>query len=758
MHLPPVARCRNCGQAANPFDRFCAACGASVVPSATEIIPPEGGPRADRILEALRAATLGEYDVAGELGRGGMAIVYLAHDIQLNRKVAIKALLPELLYTEGMDLRFKQEARVAAKLDHPNILVIYGVRESKDLLYIITKLVDGRPLSAVLRSSDLLPISVAQYVIHRVADALSYAHGEGVVHRDVKPANVMVDRRGSLVVMDFGIAKAVDQANLTRTGLVIGTPAYMSPEQCLAQRVTAAADQYSLGIVAYELLTGRTPFRGSALEMQWAHTREAPEPIRALRPDCPPELEALVSRMLAKKPDDRWPSLQHVVDATALAQGSESAARQHLAALVTSEPGAPLRALPATPISPILSVPPSLDVAPAGVAAPTPVVSVPEPPSREAAQVHDPKASRPKAWRVASTAVAVAAIGTVMVFLRHPWSDTAGKAQSVPPVSPQVSAPNERTGTSPVPRAGALPGVSGDTSAVTTPATGTSPSAPPRTAAASSPTPAKTLGIVALGVSPARALPELVPGDSARIVAYALDTDSQNVPPARIAWRSSADRVATVSPTGWVKAIAPGQAEILVSADTMRRSVSVRVVPPRVARGVVADSGSQAKGGQTRQPETPAPDKSAPAPRVADAPPPARSPSVGGRDSAESAPAPAFTQAVADTLVSEFAAIINARAFDRLTGPSGNRAQSANAQMQRDFLTFLREAQPLASVQRVHVGTAAASGVELTSAIHFTWRNRNGVPFDRIARFSGLAVYTNGGWTLRDVRLLARFW
>ena len=106
----------------------------------------------DRILEALRSATLGEYDIAGELGRGGMAVVFLAHDMQLNRRVAIKALLPELLYTDGMDLRFKQEARVAAKLDHPNILVIYGVRESKDLLYIVTKLVDGRPLSAEERS------------------------------------------------------------------------------------------------------------------------------------------------------------------------------------------------------------------------------------------------------------------------------------------------------------------------------------------------------------------------------------------------------------------------------------------------------------------------------------------------------------------------------------------------------------------------------------------------------------------------------
>ena len=726
MHVPPVTRCRSCGQAANPFDRFCASCGASVVPSATEIIPPEGGPRADRILEALRAATLGEYDIAGELGRGGMAVVYLAHDIQLNRKVAIKALLPELLYTEGMDLRFKQEARVAAKLDHPNILVIHGVRESKDLLYIITKLVDGRPLSGVLRSTDNLPISVAQYVIHQVADALRYAHGEGVVHRDVKPANVMVDRKGSLIVMDFGIAKAVDEANLTRTGLVIGTPTYMSPEQCLAQRVTAAADQYSLGTVAYELLTGRTPFQGSALEMQWAHTREAPEPIRALRPDCPPELEALVSRMLAKKPDDRWPSLQHVVDATTLASGAESAARRHLAALATSEPGTPVRALPATPISPILSVPTPLDAVPVDVAVPVPALSVPEPPSREIVQVRDANPSRPsKGWRVISAVVGIVVIGTSMVLLRHPWSNSAGKPQ---PTAQQVAPPTEPVAPPSVPSVGVLPRVSGDTSAVTRQATvapppqltarptGTPPSAP-----------SKPLGIVAIGVSPARALPDLVPGDSARIVAYALDAELQNVPPSRITWRSSTDRVATVLATGWVKAIAPGEAEILISADTIRRSVYVRVLSPRVARSVVGDSGAQGT----------------------------RAPSTGGRDTAESARVPAFAQAVADRLFNEFAAIINARALARLTGPS---AESAEARMQRDFLTFLRDAQPLAAVQRVRIGAARPAGVELTSAMRFSWRNHAGVPFDRIARFSGVAVYTSDGWTLRDVRLLARFW
>jgi serine/threonine protein kinase len=309
-------------------------------------------------------------------------VVFLAHELQLNRKVAIKVLLPELLYTDGMDRRFKQEARVAAKLDHPNILVIYGVRESKDLLFIVTKLVDGRPLSGVLRRGGQIPLPVAQFIIRQVADALNYAHGEGVVHRDVKPANVMVDRKGNLVVMDFGIAKAVDDANLTRTGLVIGTPAYMSPEQCLSQRVTYAADQYSLGTVAYELLTGVTPFRGSSLEMQWAHVKETPEPVRVLRPDCPPALEALVMRMLAKSPGDRWGSLQDVVDALTLDPASEVAARQHLASIVAGKPGAPLLALPVTPVSPIPRTPLATEIVPAPAPPPAapPAAPVPPPP------------------------------------------------------------------------------------------------------------------------------------------------------------------------------------------------------------------------------------------------------------------------------------------------------------------------------------------------------------------------------------------
>ena len=356
MPVPTEIRCTACGRTTTTADRFCGFCGARLdVENSTpagEITGPHR-PHVDRILTALRTATIGEYDIAGELGRGGMAVVFLAHDLSLNRKVAIKALLPELLYTEGMDRRFKHEARVAAKLDHPNILVIHGVREANDLLFIVMKLVEGLPLSAIAKVSGPLAIPVVRLIVRHVAEALAYAHGEGVVHRDVKPANIMVDRRGNVVVMDFGIAKAADDSHLTRTGLVIGTPAYMSPEQCLAQGVSAASDQYSLGVVAFELLTGRTPFRGSPLEMQWSHATAPAPAVRSLRADCPPDLEALVMRMLAKAPADRWPSLHDVAHALGDDAPTVATARATLIALAHDAPGRRDATLPTTPASPL---------------------------------------------------------------------------------------------------------------------------------------------------------------------------------------------------------------------------------------------------------------------------------------------------------------------------------------------------------------------------------------------------------------------
>src|SRR2546422_1012716 len=259
--------------------------------------------------------TLFRSEVLGELGHGGMATVYLAHDLALDRSVAIKVLAPALLAMgEGMVERFKREARTAAALSHPHIIPIYAVKESGEVLYFVMKYVQGRPLDAVIRDVGPLAIPMVQLILAQVSDALSYAHRHGVVHRDIKSANIMLDEEGWAVVTDFGIAKVLQSQGLTLTGVTVGTPTYMSPEQCAMEEVTGASDQYSLGVVAYEMLTGKPLFEGdSIMSVMYAHFNRRPRPVSALRPECPANLDAAVMRMLEKDPRARWPGMEDVV-------------------------------------------------------------------------------------------------------------------------------------------------------------------------------------------------------------------------------------------------------------------------------------------------------------------------------------------------------------------------------------------------------------------------------------------------------------
>jgi serine/threonine protein kinase len=266
------------------------------------------------LLQRLREATLGVYEIHGELGRGGMATVFLAHEISLDRKVAIKVMSPSMVHGEGMVERFKREARTAAQLSHPNIIPIYAVHETSGLLYIVIKLVEGTPLDAIMRELSQLPVPMVQGILAQVGGALGYAHRHGVIHRDIKPGNILIDDEGWAVVTDFGIAKVTADHGLTSTGMAIGTPTYMSPEQATADNVTGASDQYSLGVVAYEMLTGRPPFTGtSPVQLMYSHNHDTPPDIRKLRPDCPEELCSAVMKMLAKDPADRFLSMEEAV-------------------------------------------------------------------------------------------------------------------------------------------------------------------------------------------------------------------------------------------------------------------------------------------------------------------------------------------------------------------------------------------------------------------------------------------------------------
>jgi serine/threonine protein kinase len=303
--------CAQCETPIGTGTRFCPSCGSLVSAVPGDSGETTGGARGGTyLLERIRQLTAGEFEIERELGRGGMAAVYLAQDIPLDRKVAIKVMMPELSSNVDMAERFKREARTAAGLSHPHIIPIYSVREIDDLLFFVMKYVAGRPLDAIIGETGPLPIPVVRTILSQVASALAFAHRKGIVHRDIKPGNILIDEEGWAVVTDFGIAKVAQQTSLTMAGGTVGTPTYMSPEQCVGGEITGASDQYSLGIVGYQMLVGTLPFEAdTVMSSMWAHVNETPPSIDLARPDCPSRLAAAVTRMLSKDPGDRWPSI-----------------------------------------------------------------------------------------------------------------------------------------------------------------------------------------------------------------------------------------------------------------------------------------------------------------------------------------------------------------------------------------------------------------------------------------------------------------
>ena len=271
-----------------------------------------------------------------------MAAVYLAKDLALGRSVAIKVMAPGLLMGPGMVDRFRQEAVTIANLHHPNIVTIHTVRQAGALHFFVMQVVDGGSLEDILaRPQQPIPVYLAQAILYQLGVGLAYAHRRGVIHRDIKPANVLLDQEGNAILTDFGIAKVTTASNLTQTGSTIGTPAYMSPEQCLARELSGASDQYSLGIVAYEMLTGQPPFSGSPFEIMQAHTSATLPSIREQRDDCPPEMEAAVLRMLAKDPAERFADVAEAIEAVGgYLPGPQDPLRLELARLVTQGAGA----------------------------------------------------------------------------------------------------------------------------------------------------------------------------------------------------------------------------------------------------------------------------------------------------------------------------------------------------------------------------------------------------------------------------------
>ena len=518
------------------------------------------------LLEALRDATLGEYEILAELGRGGMATVFLAHDIQLDRKVAIKVMNPQLVAGEGMVERFKLEARTAAGLSHPHIIPIYAVRQTDDLLYFVMKFIEGRPLDSIIKQSAPLPVPMVRSIVTKVGEALGYAHRRGVVHRDIKPANIMIDIEGMPIVTDFGIAKVADTQGLTMTGATIGTPTYMSPEQCNAQPITGASDQYSLGVMAYEMLTGRPLYDGdSVMTIMFKHVHDAPPAPETLGSQVPRGLAEAITRMLRKAPAERWPSIEDAlpfVVGTSLAY--DDSVRTQMMQFARAGSQREILDRVSTPRSPI----PVAALSGPTESAETVRVASPQQPAPRAKTAAQPPlrpapapAPRSRAGLVVGlVAVLVLGVAGALAVLK-PWagppagSAPAGTVATAPPVAgpppPAATVPAETTGTS-----------------SPTPAS----SAP--TAAPAAPVAAR---VQIAGAS------DLEEGNAVTLTATVFDRRGQPLRAAAVDWESSDVGVATIDRNGLVRGMGDGRATITAAA----RSAPVRAEAEVTVRGAV---------------------------------------------------------------------------------------------------------------------------------------------------------------------------
>ena len=538
--------CPRCGTEIVAGNKYCSECGADMTGPAglaatTRLTSIQSQ---QTLVELLQQATIGEFEILKELGRGGMAMVFLAHDISLNRKVALKVMSPTLGGDELMAERFVREAQTAAALSHPNIIPVYAVKHHELVTFFVMKFIPGRPLDDIMSELGPMPFEMVAAILQQVGGALGYGHRRGVVHRDVKPGNVMIDEEGWAIVTDFGIAK-VDQAEgLTRTGAAIGTPTYMSPEQCTAKEVTGASDQYSLGVVAYEMLTGRKPFEGaSVLAIMYGHVHEQLPDLLTLRPECPRQLYEAVSRMLTKDPAARFPTMDDLVSAIEAAPLThDHSVRTQMMTLAAEGLSAKLMKQVVTPRSPIPRARTAPPVTPSPgltrqqtAAATAGQHAEPTPLPRPGTMVGTPRKQESRKGLVYAGGGILAVSVAAAVFFLGPWSQSNGEPVGDPP-----------------------PVVTGDA----TPAT-TLPAAPT---------------VARIQISPDAGTLDV--GQTLRLDATALDGNGSPVASAQIDWSSGNDGIATVSESGDVTAVDPGTVDVIATSGSVRSTVSLIVEEP----------------------------------------------------------------------------------------------------------------------------------------------------------------------------------
>lgn len=296
-------QCPRCNAAnISEVDSRCPECGFSL--AGGEARRAEVSPEVEK---SIRRAFRPKFRIEGLLGRGGMSLVYLAHEVELNRFVALKVLPLQLALGTDAAERFKREARIAASLDHPHIVPIHQIGSRSTFLWFTMKFVKGRSLVEYIAERGAMDLVECLGIVEQVASALHYAHERGVVHRDVKPANVMIDEHGWALVCDFGVAKAFGAVPLTKTGGAMGTPSHMSPEQLYGRGLTSKSDQYSLAIMTYECLAGTPPFAGESLgEILRQHCLEPAPHLSKLRADIPQNVSDALNRAMSKNPDERF--------------------------------------------------------------------------------------------------------------------------------------------------------------------------------------------------------------------------------------------------------------------------------------------------------------------------------------------------------------------------------------------------------------------------------------------------------------------